>query len=127
MTTSCQLARGVFSPRAVLERRDRNTREGTRHTELEATIDQSDIRGLITAFQRSVAGLPLSKIEDHRYRCHLKLSRIPLIVSGVAFLLEYCEAVSDAFAELSDYLGAWRARSQMKPVSSRAIATQARF
>jgi hypothetical protein len=78
------------------------TREGTRHTELEATIDPSDIRGLVTAFQRSVAGLPLSKIEDHHDGCHAKLSRIPLIVSGAAFLLECCESVSGAFAELSD-------------------------
>jgi hypothetical protein len=128
MTPSCKLARGVSSPsRCFLRSVFGSTREGTRHTELEATIDQSDIRGLVTALQGFVAGLPLSEIEDHHDGCHTKLSRIPLIVSGAAFRLEYCEPVSDAFADLSNYMGAWRARSQMKPVSSRAIATQARF
>ena len=30
-----------------------------------ATMDHADIRGLVTALQRFVAGLPLSKTEDH--------------------------------------------------------------
>ena len=100
MTPSCQLARGVFSPEesALSEVFAGGTREGTRHTELEATIDQSDIRGLVTALQRFVAGLPLSEIEDHHDGCHAKLSRIPLIVSGAAFRLEYFELLATHFA-----------------------------
>jgi hypothetical protein len=45
-----------------------------------ATMDHSDIRGLATALHRYVAGLPLSKVGDHRFDAHVELSRIPLIV-----------------------------------------------
>ena len=45
-----------------------------------ATMDHSDIRGLVTALHRYVTGLPLSKVGDHRVDAHVELSRIPLIV-----------------------------------------------
>ena len=45
-----------------------------------ATMDHSDIRGLVTALHRYVAGLPLSRVGDHRVDAHVELSRIPLIV-----------------------------------------------
>lgn len=32
-------------------------------------MDHADIRGLVTAFHGSVAGLPRSSIGDHRIRC----------------------------------------------------------
>ena len=40
--------------------------------------DQPDIRGLVTAFHLSVAGLPRSSVGDHHADAHLGLSRIPL-------------------------------------------------
>ncbi len=43
-------------------------------------MDHSDIRGLGTAFHRSVAGLPRSRIGDHPLDAHVEPSRIPLIV-----------------------------------------------
>jgi len=45
-----------------------------------ATMDQSDIGGLVTAFHRSVAGLPRSSVGDHRVDAHVELPRVPLIV-----------------------------------------------
>ena len=36
---------------------------------LSATMDHSDIRGLVTALHRYVAGLPRSSVGDHRFRC----------------------------------------------------------
>src|SRR6202140_2841201 len=42
---------------------------GTRRAELVATMDHADIRGLVTALHRSVAGLPRSSIGDHRGGC----------------------------------------------------------
>src|SRR6202521_2591863 len=42
---------------------------GTRRAELIATMDHTDIRGLVTALHRSVAGLPRSSIGDHRGGC----------------------------------------------------------
>jgi hypothetical protein len=54
------------------------TRNATR--EDLATMDHSDIRGLVTAFHRSVAGLPRSNVGDHGVDAHVELSRIPLIV-----------------------------------------------
>ena len=45
-----------------------------------ATMDHSDIRGLVTALHRYVAGLPLSSTGDHRLDAHVELSRVPLIV-----------------------------------------------
>ena len=44
-----------------------------------ATIDHADIRGLVTAFHLSVAGLPHSSVGDHRVNAHVTRSRIPLI------------------------------------------------
>jgi hypothetical protein len=69
MTPSCQVARGGFSREALLGIECLvfdNSRSGTRHTELVATMDHSNIRGLSTALHRSVAGLPLSESGDHR-------------------------------------------------------------
>ena len=56
-----------------------------------ATMDHADIRGLVTALHRSVAGLPRSRIGDHPHGdarigdhphgdAHIALSRIPLTV-----------------------------------------------
>lgn len=42
---------------------------GTRGAELQATMDQADIRGLVTALHRSVAGLPRSRNGDHQGGC----------------------------------------------------------
>ena len=44
-----------------------------------ATIDHSDIRGLGTAFHLFFAGLPRSRVGDHRVDARIKLPRIPLI------------------------------------------------
>ena len=57
-----------------------HSRRGTRRAKLMATMDHSDIRGLVTALHRYVAGLPRSRIGDHRVDAHVDLSRIPLIV-----------------------------------------------
>jgi hypothetical protein len=46
-----------------------------------ATIDHADIRGLVTAFQLSVAGLCRSKVGDYPKDAHITCSRIPHIVS----------------------------------------------
>ena len=54
---------------------------GTRRAELIATMDHTDIRGLVTAFHRSVAGLPRSRVGDHRMDAHIVVSRVPLTVS----------------------------------------------
>jgi hypothetical protein len=45
-----------------------------------ATIDHSDIRGLSTAWQRFIAGLPDLISGDHWESAHVERSRIPLIV-----------------------------------------------
>src|SRR3984893_9165156 len=58
---ACDLARRVL----VRVGRVR-TGWGTRRAELEATMDDADIRGLVTALRRSVAGLPRSSVGDHR-------------------------------------------------------------
>ena len=42
-------------------------------------MDHADIRGLVTAFHLSVAGLPRSSVRDHRADAHIAISRIPLI------------------------------------------------
>jgi len=40
--------------------------DGERDTrQLQATMDHADIRGLVTALHRSVAGLPRSRVGDH--------------------------------------------------------------
>ena len=48
---------------------------------LVATMDQSDIRGLGSAFHRCVAGLPRSRVGDHRVDARVEAPRIPLIVN----------------------------------------------
>src|ERR1700736_1522340 len=58
---ACNLARRVL----VRVGRVR-TGWGTRRAELEATMDHADIRGVVTALRRSVAGLPRSSVGDHR-------------------------------------------------------------
>jgi hypothetical protein len=59
---------------------EKHSRWETRRVKLMATMDQSDIRGLITAFHRFVAELPLSNLGDHRFLdAHVELSRILLI------------------------------------------------
>jgi hypothetical protein len=45
-----------------------------------ATMDHSDIRGLATAFHLYLAGLPRSRVWDHRVDARIKLPRVPLIV-----------------------------------------------
>jgi hypothetical protein len=44
-----------------------------------ATMDHSDIRGLVTAFHLSLAGLPRSRDGDHRVDARIEPPRIPLI------------------------------------------------
>ena len=41
--------------------------------------DHADIRGLVTAIHRSVAGLPRSSVGDHHVDAHIAQPRIPLI------------------------------------------------
>lgn len=63
--------------------------------QLQATMDHTDIRGLVTALHRFVAGLPRPRVGDHPVRdAHIVISRIPLTVcrasrcrSGVRRLL----------------------------------------
>ena len=96
-----------------------------------ATMDQSDIRGLATAFHRSVAGLPRSRVGDHRVDAHVELSRVPLIVFAHRVAdrewVGWCGwppgGVSMSAAG-QGAAGICRAMSQMKPASSRAIAVQ---
>jgi hypothetical protein len=58
------------------------TPEGERDArEALATIDHADIRGLVTAFHLSVAGLPRSKVGDYPKDAHITCSRIPHIMS----------------------------------------------
>jgi hypothetical protein len=45
-----------------------------------ATMDHADIRGLATASDLSVAGLPRSNIGDHHVDARVADSRAPLIV-----------------------------------------------
>lgn len=45
--------------------------------EVESTVDQSDMRGLDTASQRLVAGLPRSSDGDRRKDAHLLRTRAP--------------------------------------------------
>jgi hypothetical protein len=54
-----------------------------------ATIDHADMRGLVTAFHLSVAGLPRSSIGDHPKDTHITCSRIPPHrVPRIAFLFQ---------------------------------------
>jgi hypothetical protein len=55
---------------------------GTRRAELRATMDHADIRGLVTALHRSVAGLARSRVGDHRRDAHIVGPRVPLTVSA---------------------------------------------
>jgi hypothetical protein len=98
-----------------------------------ATMDQSDIRGLVTALHRSVAGLPLSRVGVHRYGCPHKTfedspdrvhaSRFP---SGVVWLASINLLDADeVFDQVA--LGSWCARSHINPHNSRAMATQVLF
>jgi hypothetical protein len=98
-----------------------------------ATMDQSDIRGLVTALHRSVAELPLSNDGDHRCGCPHKTfedspdrvcaSRFPSGVVGIGSIaLLSADEVFDQVAP-----GTWRARSHIKPHNSRAMATQVLF
>jgi hypothetical protein len=61
-------------------RAEESTAQGTRDAgALVRDDDQTDIRGLVTAFQLSVAGLPRSSVGDHHADAHIVRSRIPLI------------------------------------------------
>src|SRR5258708_28115944 len=54
--------------------------QGTRDAgAVAATMDHTDIRGLVTAIHLSVAGLPRSSVGDHHADAHIAFSRIPLI------------------------------------------------
>jgi hypothetical protein len=46
---------------------------------IESTVDQSDIRGLATASQRLVAGLPRSSVGDRRKDARLIETRAPRV------------------------------------------------
>lgn len=98
-----------------------------------ATMDQSDIRGLVTALHRSVAGLPRSSGGDHRGGCpHKTFEDSPDRVhasrsaSGVVGLVSIDLLDADDMVDQAA-LGKWRARSQINPHSSRAMATQVLF
>lgn len=98
-----------------------------------ATMDQSDIRGLVTALHRSVAGLPLSKSGDHRGGCpHKTFEDSPDRVyasrsaSGVDGLVSIVFPVEDDVVD-QGAPGTCRARSHINPESSRAMATQVLF
>src|SRR6202158_3265332 len=61
-------------------RAEESTAQGTRDARaLVGDDDHTDIRGLVTAFHWSVAGLPRSNVGDHHADAHIVLSRIPLI------------------------------------------------
>jgi hypothetical protein len=62
---------------------DRNSHQkgNATHGMALATIDHADIRGLVTAFHLSVAGLPRSKVGDYPKDAHMTCSWIPHIVS----------------------------------------------
>lgn len=101
----------------------------------EATMDHSDIRGLITALHRSVAGLPRSSVGDHPEGCpHSPAEGSPHRVPRIALPIR-CVAgqlmilTPDRFRFMGEWvdqvsmLTCWP-MLQTKPVSSRAIATQ---
>ena len=69
------------------------TPEGERDArEALATIDHADMRGLVTAFHLSVAGLPRSKVGDYPKDAHITYSRIPPHrVPRIAFLFQCVE------------------------------------
>jgi hypothetical protein len=81
------------------------TPEGERDArEALATIDHADIRGLVTAFHLSVAGLPRSKLGDYPKDAHITCSRIPPHrVPRIAFLFQCVEvsALLRAFFEIA--------------------------
>jgi hypothetical protein len=84
MARACQLARGYFSRSRASEwywDRDR-TGWGTRRAELIATMDHADIRGLVTAFHRSVAGCLALESGIIAMDAHTAPPRIPLTVSA---------------------------------------------
>src|SRR2546426_2157499 len=59
---------------------EESTAQGSREARaFAATMDHADIRGLVTAFHLSVAGLPRSSVGDHHADAHIARSRIPLI------------------------------------------------
>src|SRR6266853_3596262 len=59
---------------------EESTAQGSRDARaFAATMDHADIRGLVTAFHLSVAGLPRSSVGDHHVDAHIARSRIPLI------------------------------------------------
>src|ERR1700739_2859229 len=104
---------------------------------VEATMAQSDIRGLATAIHRSVAGLPRSDKRGSSVDAHVELSRVPLIVNrrgvsgrvaagfgggGSPGRMRALEVGSDQCTA-----GTCLAMSQTKAASSRARATQILF
>jgi hypothetical protein len=96
-----------------------------------ATMDHSDMRGLVTAFHRFVAGLPRFRVGDHQVDAHVEGSRVPLIVFARRVADRHCRVFVRGLSPLraglmadQDTAGTCRATSQIKPVSSRAIATQ---
>ena len=71
------LSHGFRDPKFELEE---STAQGTRDARAEVgDDDHADIRGLVTAFHSSVAGLPRSSVGDHHADAHIVRSRIPLI------------------------------------------------
>src|ERR1700722_20035711 len=68
-----------------MSRVEEATAQGTRDARgFAATIDHADIRGLVTAFLLSVAGLPRSSVGDQHADAHVASSRIPLIEALVS-------------------------------------------
>ena len=120
-------------------RAEESTAQGTRDAgALVRDDDHADIRGLVTAIHLSVAGLPRSSVGDHHADAHIVRSRIPLIgarasrdpcvVGSMVMKIAGCCDLLLAMVSMllsTHAIGlTWRAMSQTKAESSRAIATQ---
>jgi len=79
--------------------------------EMAATMDHSDIRGLVTAFHLFLAGLPCSNDWNHLKDVRIKTSRVPLIgparrvAVSVYELLGECARVSGLRRQADTNLG----------------------
>jgi hypothetical protein len=86
-----------------------------------ATMDHSDIRGLVTALHRYVAGLPLSSIGEHRLDAHVEGSRIPHIV----FARRVSSRRGSLACEIPDKAGEFSSHSGANLVQRQATRVQA--
>jgi hypothetical protein len=101
---------------------------------LSATMDHSDIRGLVTALHRCVAGLPRSSVGDHRFRCprstfedsphRVRASRSQSVVIVRSGVISPPPVGVGSSRSVQVCALTWRARSHIKPASSRAMAMQ---